>query len=181
MATIKQINANRKNALLSKGPKSDLGKLKSSKNSLKHGLTAKQLVIGESFKEFEKYRDRMIDELKPEGILEEETVFKIIDTGFRLRRIGEVEAGVYNQEILHHEADEYKNKIADKIEFKEERELIQSSDLSANLKGLAFARDCKYGSSILKLNTIEDKLMNKYYKQLDILKVMQEGRYDLEK
>ena len=31
MATIKQINANRKNALLSKGPKSDLGKLKSSK------------------------------------------------------------------------------------------------------------------------------------------------------
>ena len=48
MATIKQINANKKNALLSKGPKSDLGKLKSSKNSLKHGLTAKQLVIGES-------------------------------------------------------------------------------------------------------------------------------------
>ena len=45
MATIKQINANRKNALLSKGPKSDLGKLKSSKNSLKHGLTAKQLDI----------------------------------------------------------------------------------------------------------------------------------------
>ena len=35
MATIKQINANRKNAILSKGPKSDLGKLKSSKNSLK--------------------------------------------------------------------------------------------------------------------------------------------------
>ena len=181
MATIKQINANRKNALLSKGPKSNLGKLTSSKNSLKHGLTAKQLVIGESFKEFEKYRDRMIDELKPEGILEEQVVFMIIDTGFRLRRIGEVEAGVYNQEILHHEADEYKNKIADKIEFKEERELIQSSDLSANLKGLAFARDCKYGSSILKLNTIEDKLTNKYYKQLDILKMMQEGRYDLEK
>jgi len=68
-----------------------------------------------------------------------------------------------------------------KIEFKEEGELIQSSDLSANLKGLAFARDCKYGSAILKLNTIEDKLTNKYYKQLDILKMMQEGRYDLEK
>ena len=30
MATIKQINANRKNALLSKGPKTDLGKLNSS-------------------------------------------------------------------------------------------------------------------------------------------------------
>ena len=181
MATIKQINANRKNALLSKGPKSDLGKLTSSKNSLKHGLTAKQLVIGESFKEFEKYRDQMIDELKPEGILEEQVVFMIIDVGFRLRRIGGIEAGIYNQEILHHEADDYKSKIAEKVDFKEKGELIQSSDLSTNLKGLAFARDCKYGSAILKLNTIEDKLMNKYYKQLDILKIMQEGRYDLEK
>ena len=180
MATIKQINANRKNALLSKGPKTDLGKLNSSKNSLKHGLTAKQLVIGEDLKEFEKYRDHMIEALKPEGILEEQVVFKIIDVGFRLRRIGGIEAGIYNQEILHHEIDEYKQKMAEKIEFKDQ-ELVQSSDRSINLKGLAFARDCKYGSAILKLNTIEDKLMNKYYRQLDILKMMQEGRYDLEK
>jgi hypothetical protein len=180
MATIKQINANKKNALLSKGPKTDLGKLNSSKNSLKHGLTAKQLVIGENLKEFEQYRDQMIEALKPVGILEEQVVFKIIDVGFRLRRIGKIEAGIYNQEILHHEADEYKNKIAEKIVFKEE-DLVQSSDRSINLKGLAFARDCKYGSAILKLNTIEDKLMNKYYRQLDLLKIMQEGRYDLEK
>jgi len=180
MATIKQINANRKNALLSKGPKTDLGKLNSSKNSLKHGLTAKQLVIGEDLNEFEKYRDHMIEELKPEGILEEQVVFKIIDVGFRLRRIGGIEAGIYNQEILHHEIDEYKQKMAEKIEFKDQ-ELVQSSDRSINLKGLAFARDCKYGSAILKLNTIEDKLMNKYYRQLDILKMMQEGRHDLEK
>ena len=180
MATIKQINANKKNALLSKGPKTDLGKLNSSKNSLKHGLTAKQLVIGEDLNEFEKYRDHMIEELKPEGILEEQVVFKIIDVGFRLRRIGGIEAGIYNQEILHHELDEYKQKMAEKIEFKDE-ELVQSSDRSINLKGLAFARDCKYGSAILKLNTIEDKLMNKYYRQLNILKMMQEGRHDLEK
>ncbi len=180
MATIKQINANRKNALLSKGPKTDLGKLNSSKNSLKHGLTAKQLVIGENLKEFEQYRDQMIEELKPVGILQEQVVFKIIDVGFRLRRIGKIEAGIYNQEILHHEADEYKNKIAEKIVFKEE-DLVQSSDRSINLKGLAFARDCKYGSAILKLNTIEDKLMNKYYRQLDLLKMMQEERYDLAK
>ena len=176
MATIKQINANRKNALLSRGPTSKLGKLNSSKNSLKHGLTAKQLVIGENLKEFEKYRDRMIDALKPEGILEEQVVFKIIDVGFRLQRIGVVEAAVYNQEILHHEADEYKSKIAEKIEFKEEEELVQSSDKSSNLKGLAFCQDSKYGNSILKLNTIEDKLMNKYYRLLDILKMMQEAR-----
>jgi hypothetical protein len=137
-------------------------------------------VIGEDLNEFEKYRDHMIEALKPEGILEEQVVFKIIDVGFRLRRIGGIEAGIYNQEILHHELDEYKQKMAEKIEFKDQ-ELVQSSDRSINLKGLAFARDCKYGSAILKLNTIEDKLMNKYYRQLDILKMMQEDRHDLEK
>ena len=137
-------------------------------------------MIGEDLNEFQKYRDHMIEALKPEGILEEQVVFKIIDVGFRLRRIGGIEAGIYNQEILHHEIDEYKKKMAEKIEFKDQ-ELVQSSDRSINLKGLAFARDCKYGSAILKLNTIEDKLMNKYYRQLDILKMMQEGRHDLEK
>ena len=137
-------------------------------------------MIGENLKEFEQYRDQMIEALKPVGILQEQLVFKIIDVGFRLRRIGKIEAGIYNQEILHHEADDYKNKLAEKIVFKDE-ELIQSSDRSINLKGLAFARDCKYGSAILKLNTIEDKLMNKYYRQLDLLKMMQEERYDLAK
>jgi hypothetical protein len=82
----------------------------------------------------------MIDELKPEGILEEETVFKIIDTGFRLRRIGEVEAGVYNQEILHHEADEYKNKIADKIEFKEEGRTYSIFRFISKSKGIGFCK-----------------------------------------
>ena len=53
-------------------------------------------MIGENLKEFQQYRDLMIEALKPKGILEEQVVFKIIDVGFRLRRIGEVEAGVYN-------------------------------------------------------------------------------------
>ena len=137
-------------------------------------------LTGTTTIEFWGKKMNMIEELKPEGILEEQVAFKIIDVGFRLRRIGGIEAGIYNQEILHHEIDEYKQKMAEKIEFKDQ-ELVQSSDRSINLKGLAFARDCKYGSAILKLNTIEDKLMNKYYRQLDILKMMQEGRHDLEK
>ena len=64
--------------------------------------------------------------------------------------------------------------MAEKIELNEEGEPIQTSNLSINLKGLAFARDCKY-HSILKLNTIEDKLMSKYYKQIEILKTMRKN------
>ena len=46
MATLKQINANRLNSLKSTGP-SEKGKYWSSKNSIKHGLTAKNLIVGE--------------------------------------------------------------------------------------------------------------------------------------
>ena len=45
MATEKQIEANRRNAKRSKGPTSDEGKRKSSRNALKHGLTAKDLLL----------------------------------------------------------------------------------------------------------------------------------------
>jgi hypothetical protein len=41
MATEKQIAANRRNALLSCGPKTEAGKKSSSRNALRHGLTAR--------------------------------------------------------------------------------------------------------------------------------------------
>jgi hypothetical protein len=44
MATEKQIAANRANALRSTGPKTIVGKLKSSRNAFKHGLSA-QLIV----------------------------------------------------------------------------------------------------------------------------------------
>jgi len=40
MATVKQQLANRRNAQASTGPKTEAGRATSSKNSLKHGLTA---------------------------------------------------------------------------------------------------------------------------------------------
>ena len=115
MATLKQINANRLNSLKSTGP-SEKGKYWSSKNSIKHGLTAKNLIVGEDQAEFENYRNQMLDALKPSGIFEEQVVFKIIDVGFRLRRVFSIESGLFNQEILSHEIDEYKTKVAASFE-----------------------------------------------------------------
>lgn len=41
MASLKQIAANRRNALLSRGPRTEAGKKSSSRNVLRHGLTAR--------------------------------------------------------------------------------------------------------------------------------------------
>jgi hypothetical protein len=47
MASEKQVLANQQNALKSTGPKTDEGKAIAARNSLKHGLLAKEVVITE--------------------------------------------------------------------------------------------------------------------------------------
>jgi len=45
MTSAARLDANRRNALLSTGPKSDEGKARSSMNALKHGLTAREVEV----------------------------------------------------------------------------------------------------------------------------------------
>ena len=75
----KKLEANRRNALKSSGPKSIEGKMQVSQNALRHGLNAEKfIVIGENLKELETFRDRMISALKPAGIEQEVIAEKII-------------------------------------------------------------------------------------------------------
>ena len=66
--------------------------------------------------------------------------------------------------------DAYKNKVASKIEGDENKDGVLSSNIIVRKTGLSFARDCNQGSSLLKLNTIEDKLLSKYFKLLNELR-----------
>ena len=173
----KKLEANRRNALKSSGPKTIDGKRLSSLNSLKHGLTAEKFVIiGENIKEIETFRDRMIVSLKPVGVEQEVIAEKIIEIAIRLKRIKNIEAGVFNQEILEHEADTSKSKIAKIVNIeKVQSGTVLDGNQLVRLAGLAFGRDCFRGSALLKLNTIEDKLLNKYFKLIEILRNQQKG------
>jgi hypothetical protein len=46
MTSFRQIEANRKNALHSNGPKTEEGKRRSRRNALRHGLTAETVIEG---------------------------------------------------------------------------------------------------------------------------------------
>jgi hypothetical protein len=53
MASERQIAANRQNAKRSRGPKTEHGKARSSRNALRHGFSArKYLLAGESWEEY---------------------------------------------------------------------------------------------------------------------------------
>jgi hypothetical protein len=51
MTTLRQIEANRKNSLLSTGPRTEEGKEQSRRNALKHGLTGEGVVLAEDVEE----------------------------------------------------------------------------------------------------------------------------------
>ena len=101
----KQLQANRRNAQLSTGPKTPEGKQRVKWNALKHGLLARSAVIptGDSFEnraEFESLLTHLHEDLKPVGILEEMLVEKIAVAYWRLRRAVRAEAGEIRQELL---------------------------------------------------------------------------------
>ena len=87
--------ANRRNAGLSTGPKTAAGKAAASKNALKHGILSRQVVLpDEDPGEFEDFRRRLTEDLKPTGELETVFAERIMLGAWRLRRVVRLEAAV---------------------------------------------------------------------------------------
>ena len=96
MASVAQIEANRLNAQKSTGPRTPEGKERASRNAVKHGLLAEQVVIhGEDPAEFDGYRDRMLGELAPVGEVETMLAERAVGLAWRLRRAERLQSAVF--------------------------------------------------------------------------------------
>ncbi|MGA8626279.1 MAG: hypothetical protein WB686_16300, partial [Pseudolabrys sp.] len=61
MTTVKQIEANRLNALRSTGPRTEDGKQRSRCNAIRHGLTAETVIVGlEDIEDYEAFEATII-------------------------------------------------------------------------------------------------------------------------
>ncbi|MHB8620074.1 MAG: hypothetical protein ACYDAG_10990 [Chloroflexota bacterium] len=95
MTTAKQIDANRRNALVSTGPRTAAGKDASSANALSHGLRARQVLLqDEDPAALDQLAEDLHDHFAPAGRFEEVLVERIVAATWRLRRLGRVEAGI---------------------------------------------------------------------------------------
>jgi hypothetical protein len=176
MTSLKQIEANREIGKKAKGRKTIWGKIKSSKNALKHGLLAEQfLIVGENKLEYEEFKQGLIDYYNPQDQLQEEIVFQLISMQWRIRRSARVEAGIYGGEAL--DRPSFGNGIhsSNKLHVDE----FKSSDVNYVPKQIeipanSFIRDSNGASSILSINRIEANLMNRLYALLDRYKKIKE-------
>ena len=101
MATQKQIDANRRNARKSTGPKTPEGKRKVAANALRHGLTAATATLpGEDESHFDNFCDELRAEHQPHGPTEEILFQQLAHAAWRLRRCREIETGFFEIRLV---------------------------------------------------------------------------------
>lgn len=102
MSSLKQIEANRANALRSTGPLSDEGKQRSRCNAIRHGLTA-ETVIGvlEDAEDYRAFEDSIIADYEAQSGVERELVRRLAGLLWRLRRATTMETGLFEIQADH--------------------------------------------------------------------------------
>jgi hypothetical protein len=106
-----QIDANRRNAQKSTGPRTPEGRAASSRNRLVHGLRAnKHILLDEDPEEFLILLKDLHDRFRPVGDGEEELVMRIASGQWRLHRTLPMEAGIYRERLQVVAAEDYARK-----------------------------------------------------------------------
>ena len=166
MATERQILANRLNALRSRGPKTQAGRETSRRNALKHGLTARCLIIeGEDADAFDALRAELFHAYRPQGIVEAQLVDLMAGILWRLRRVPALEAAAFSWMHRCHRSRPLAHLIEtqDPDEEREENEtgaVDEPSERRKQALGRAVFHLIRDGDLLDKLNRYETQLMN---------------------
>jgi hypothetical protein len=96
MTSLKQIEANRRNALKSTGPTTPEGKERSRCNAVRHGLTAETVIAAlEDAEDYQAFEAAVIADYDAESAVERELVLRLASVLWRLRRATSIEAAIF--------------------------------------------------------------------------------------
>jgi hypothetical protein len=106
----KKIDANRRNAQKSTGPKTEEGKAKSAMNSIKYGIYSdKFLIKGEKKEDFDEYSNDFINWLNPNNPILLDMVSQIIASGWFVKRYMIVESAIINTKPVEEKKESKEN------------------------------------------------------------------------
>src|SRR5207302_6565351 len=102
MTSYRQIEANRRNALKSTGPRTEAGKQSSRRNAVRHGLTA-ETVIGalEDCEDYKAFEAAITGDYDAQSAVERELVLRLASVLWRLRRATTMETGLFEIQAGH--------------------------------------------------------------------------------
>jgi hypothetical protein len=90
-----QVEANRRNALISTGPQTEAGKKRSRGNAVRHGLTAETVIVGlEDAEDYAAFELSVTADFDAQTAVERELVLRLASLLWRLRRTTAIETGL---------------------------------------------------------------------------------------
>ena len=102
MTSFRQIEANRRNAQLSTGPKTEEGKSRSRRNAVRHGLTAETVIDAlESAEDYAAFEVAVTSDYDARTAVERELVLRLASLLWRLRRATAIETGLFKIQAEH--------------------------------------------------------------------------------
>src|SRR5665213_130989 len=110
MTSLKQVEANRRNALKSTGPTTPEGKERSRCNAVRHGLTAETIIAAlEDSKDYEAFEAAVISDYDAESVVERELVLRLASVLWRLRRATGIERALFESVTAEPDNPEHGN------------------------------------------------------------------------
>src|SRR3984957_13823059 len=161
MATKAQVDANRRNAQKSTGPKTPEGKDKSRRNALQHGLTAKTCMLEDEDPEaLVDLLNEIREKFNPQDTDEDFLIERMAKARFKYNRIMPLEAAIYN---LRLSVDRTPKEITEALGVNGQR-------------AWAYMRDANGGNALSKLARYETSLLREYDRSRQELEKLQKIR-----
>ena len=139
MATAAQIEANRRNAQKSSGPKTEKGKARVRCNALKHGMTARTIMPGLTHEDPDQLREktlRLINDLQPSNEAELDQVRQAARLTLAIERADRFEMAHMNQRI--------REAARERVQEVNPRLLEEIQELGRRLLYIAAAEEVKF-------------------------------------
>lgn len=149
--SLQKLSANRKNAQLSTGPKTALGKAKSALNAVKHGIFTKEClknISDEEARDYETLRLGVFESLKPKDQMQAILCDKVTIDVWRLRKVLAFEQGAMQLETLNLDASGSPVNFSDRraIIYNMENHKSESEDLNRLKKWLTTKGDANFSN-----------------------------------
>jgi len=161
MSSQSQINANRKNAQKSTGPKTEEGKARSRRNGLQHGLTAKTCMLtGEDPDGLLDLFEELREKFNPQDTDEDFLVERMAKARFKYNRVMPMEAAILNLRLAVDKAPE----------------CLTEAQGTAGQRAWAYLRDANGGNALSKLARYETSLLREYDRSREELERLQKIR-----
>ena len=160
-----RLAANRANALLSTGPRTEEGRRTSSLNAIKTGLTGITVLLPtDDAAEYQRHIAAYEEEFQPVGLEESELVQSLADIAWRLRRIPALEMAIYAR---------------GRVEFADQFE--DQKDPGARRSLIELHTHLAYEKQLRNLHLQEARLVRRREKETAGLRRLQEDRRERER